>query len=100
MAAPVGNQNAKKARLWSSALDRALARAAEGAGVEAGLDKIADKVVAGAINGDKDCWQEVAQRKDGKVPQGIIGGDENDPAISVNVIERVIVRAKASDTNG
>jgi hypothetical protein len=89
MAAPLGNQNAKKARHWSSALDRALARVAEGAGVEAGLDKIADVVVAKAIAGDKDAWQEIAQRKDGKVPQALIGGDDDDPAIRIAKVEIV-----------
>lgn len=95
-----GNQNARKAKLWEQALKRALARAA-GSTVDAGLDKIADKVVAQAMNGDKDAWDEIAVRIDGKPAQAIIGGDEDDPAIQVlNKIERVIVRTKPEHTNG
>ncbi len=90
--APIGNQNARKAKRWEGALTRALARVAEGAGVEAGLDKIADVVVAAAIDGDRDAWQEVANRLDGKVPQAIIGGNDEDPAIKLEAIAVKLVR--------
>lgn len=83
-----GNQNAKKARKWRESLERALARF--GSSVDLGLDKIADKVVAAAADGDKDAWQEIACRIDGKVPQGIIGGDDDDPAIKLHAMVELV----------
>lgn len=89
MAAPVGNQNAKKAKLWEQALKRALARAVN-ATVDAGLDKVADTVVAQAFEGNKDAWQEIGNRIDGKVPQAIIGGEDDDPAIKT--LSEIVIR--------
>ena len=65
MAAPVGNQNARKAKVWEQALKRALARVSNES-VDAGLDLVADKVVAAAISGDMVAIKEVAERMDGK----------------------------------
>jgi hypothetical protein len=45
------------------------------------LREVADALVAKAVAGDVQAIKEVADRLDGKVPQGVIGGDENDPAI-------------------
>lgn len=92
MGAPAGNQNARKTKLWTESIKRALARY-DSSTVEAGLDKLADKVVRKAIEeGDKDSWQEIGNRLDGKPAQAIIGGDEDDAPI-VHRIERVIKRA-------
>jgi hypothetical protein len=88
-----GNQNARKAKIWEQALKRALARASN-ATVDAGLDKIADTVVAQAMEGNKDAWQEIGQRLDGKVPQALIGGDEEDAAIKVAVSRIELVDLK------
>jgi len=42
---------------------------------------------------------QIADRLDGKVPQGIIGGDEDDPAVrTFTTIELVGVRPSAQDT--
>lgn len=71
MGAPLGNTNAKSAKRWADALNRALARAAEGKGFEAGLDKVADTVVAHAIAGSKEAWQEIGNRQDGKPAQSL-----------------------------
>lgn len=68
--APLGNQNGAKAKRWQKALERALARASN-KDVDSGLDEIADQVVNRARAGDKDAWKEVADRMDGKVPQGL-----------------------------
>lgn len=83
MGAPIGNQNGKKAKRWSDALTRALAKAGEGQGLEAGLDRVAAQVVNAAIDGDKDAWKEIGDRLDGKPAQAIIGGDSDDPAVQV-----------------
>jgi hypothetical protein len=72
MAAPHGNQNAKKAKDWENALRRVLAQYEN---VEAkiskgeALTKIAEQCVVQAIAGDKDARAEIANRLDGKVPR-------------------------------
>lgn len=95
-----GNQNAKKAKRWQDALNKALARfeSAE-LKIAAGeaLDKVAETVVQQALAGNKDAWQEISQRLDGKVPQGIIGGDDEDPPVRFQRIVREVVRANADD---
>lgn len=72
MAAPIGNRNAAKAKKWADALHKALTRC-ECDGVKAGeaLAKIAEVVVLRAIAGDKDAWQEIANRLDGKPHQSM-----------------------------
>ena len=43
--------------------------------------------------------KEVADRLDGKVPQGVIGGDDDEPAIkTISKIELVGVRPSDQDT--
>jgi hypothetical protein len=59
-----GNQNAAKARRWREAIERALSRAT--GNIDAGLDKIADKLVAAAIDGDQWATEHIANRFDGK----------------------------------
>ena len=70
-----GNQNAAKAKRWQKALERSLARYAKGT-VDDGLDKVADRVVAAAVCGDKEAWQEIGNRIDGKAPQAVTVGNE------------------------
>jgi hypothetical protein len=67
--APIGNQNAAKARRWREAIQRALARAT--GGVDEGLDKIADKLVKAAIDGDQWATDHIADRIDGKATQPV-----------------------------
>lgn len=61
------------------------------------LRAVADALVEKAINGDVQAIKEVADRLDGKVPQGLIGGEGDDPPIAVGIIERRIVRPNAGD---
>ena len=84
-----GNQNAKKAKLFEGALKRALARAAES--VDGGIDKVADSLVAAGIAGEQWAVREVADRLDGKAPQGVtISGDEDSPLRISGVIRRIV----------
>lgn len=76
--APLGNQNAKNAKRWQQAIRRALARAS-GQTVDAGLDQLADKVVAAALAGERWAIEEVGNREDGKPAQTIAGDDELPP---------------------
>jgi hypothetical protein len=64
MGAPVGNKNNAKGKQWESAIKRALARA-HGT-VDQGLDRVADKLVAAAVEGDRDARTEIGNRMDGK----------------------------------
>jgi hypothetical protein len=99
--APVGNQNAKTAKRWQSAITRALARAADGKGVEAGLDTLADKLVGLAAAGEQWAIREVGDRLDGKPAQALIHqGDEDGGPVKVERIERVIRRADVANRNG
>jgi hypothetical protein len=75
--APVGNQNAVRAKKWREAIMRALAR--KSGSVDAGLDAAADKLTALAIDdGDKWALEEIGDRLDGKPAQSVIAtGDED-----------------------
>lgn len=93
MPAPLGNSNASKNKRWQKAIERALARL--GGDVDKGLDRLADKVVAKADEGDKDSWREVADRMDGRAAQSVtLSGDEDNPLNVITKVERVIVNAK------
>jgi hypothetical protein len=77
MGAPVGNQNAKKAKRWQKAIERALARAAN-ENTDAGLDKAADVFVQACFAGDLATLKELGDRIDGK-PAQVIAGDPDNP---------------------
>lgn len=47
------------------------------------LREVADALVTKAMSGDVQAIKEVADRLDGKVPQGLIGGDEDDSPIVI-----------------
>lgn len=59
------------------------------------LRDIADALVTKAAEGDIPAIKEVADRLDGKVPQAVIG-DEDNPLHFVAAITRTIVDAKNS----
>ena len=87
MGAPVGNQNAKKAKRWQSALDRAMARFSEGTGVDGGLEKCAEQVVKAAMAGEQWALIEIGNRYDGKPAQSLtVGGDEDNPLRTVSEV--------------
>lgn len=83
MAAPLGNQNAIKAKRWSDAIDRALEKRSKAEGIQA-LDELAEKflseVEASGIIG----YKELADRIDGKAAQPIVGHDGG--ALTVEII--------------
>lgn len=89
MAAPAGNQNAKKPKDFESALRRALARSGES--VAGGLDTVADKLVAAAGLGEQWAVREVADRLDGKPKQAIDHGLSDEPE---NPIQRLVAAAE------
>lgn len=70
-----------------------IALSANGKTGEPKLREVAEELVNQALAGEGWAIKEIADRTDGKVPQAVIGGDEDDPAVSVIAeIRRIIVR--------
>lgn len=92
MGAPVGNQNAAKAKLWSAAIHRALEKRGGGDKVKA-LDDLAEKLLQNCDSADLAALKELGDRIDGKPAQSIVGDEEN-PLQLIQRIERVIVDPK------
>ena len=92
--APIGNNNATKAKPWRDALDKAI-KQYETKGddpIKRGqvLGRIAKKVIDRAMAGDKDAWQEIGNRLDGRPAQSVtVQGDEDNP-ITVNLPMRYV----------
>jgi hypothetical protein len=68
-----GNQNARKAKIWEQALKRALARYS-GSTVDAGLDRLADRMVKAAVESEDHAAavmiaERIGDRLDGKPHQ-------------------------------
>jgi hypothetical protein len=96
MAAPLGNQNAAKARKWRDAIERALAawpdKPPNPLESERGLNEAAALFVAEMMaKKDLGFFREFGDRIDGKPAQAIVG-DDDEPALKVAakvVIEHV-----------
>lgn len=69
MGAPVGNQNAAKAKEWRAAIRRALAH--RHGSYDEGLTVLAAKLVEAAEAGDMQALKEIGDREDGKPQQSI-----------------------------
>ena len=83
MAAPVGNQFAKKARIWTDAIERALARREREQ--RPALDHLADKLLEKCEKGDLTAMQELGNRLEGKPHQLVVGpGDEGEHKVEVS----------------
>ena len=65
--APKGNKNAVKGKQWSDAVRKVLMQ-------DNKLDKVAEKLITIAIEGDIQAIKEVGNRIDGKVTQQIDSG--------------------------
>ena len=84
-----GNQWTNK--MWRDALRVAVLRPVDGEEKpKTKLDELIASLILEAKDGDVTALKEVGDRLDGKVPQGIIGGGEDDPPIkTVTRIELV-----------
>lgn len=89
MGAPLGNQNAAKAKIWHAAILRALERRKPANERIQAIDELADKLLDLVAAGDLPALKEFGDRLDGKPAQSIIGGGEDDPPIRVARIELV-----------
>lgn len=92
-----------KSRPFRDALMMEFASADDPVDVKAGsIRAVARALIMRALNpldsGAISAIKEIADRIDGKVPQGITGDDEGDAIKMIHRIERVIVRP--SDKNG
>ncbi len=83
--APEGNQNASKSkRLFNSALKRALTQGPER------LDRVVETLISLAEQGEGWAVKELIDRVDGKAPQPVVGGDDDENPITV---KEIIIRA-------
>ncbi len=91
MGAPVGNQNAAKANIWTSAIQRALAKRSKLDALEA-IDGLAEKLLQQCDKGEVGALRELGDRLQGKPAQALtIGGDADAPL--EHKMEVVLVRA-------
>lgn len=62
------------------------------------LNLLAEATIKKALSGDVPAIKEVADRVDGKVPQGVVGGDDDDnPIALLHRIENLIVDPSPSN---
>jgi hypothetical protein len=71
MGAPVGNQNAAKAKVWAAAIDRALEARASRLEQKNALDALAEVLLEKAAHGDITALKELGDRLDGKPTQDL-----------------------------
>lgn len=95
MAAALGNQYATKARVWSSAINRALAERTRALQREA-LDDLAEQLLKKCEEGDMAALKELGDRLEGKVAQTTIlqGDDEGGPVEARILVEYVTVAGR------
>src|SRR6188768_436946 len=94
MGAPLGNQNAARARKWRDAIDRVLASWPEKPHTplrsEQGLNEAAFLFVTKVMEGqDLGYFRELGDRVDGKPAQALVGEEEK----PLRVVSEVILRA-------
>lgn len=99
MGAPLGNQNAAKAKRWTSAIERALERRATGKpppedrnALMQGFDAAADIFVSELFEKkDLAYFKEFGDRAEGKPAQGVIlSGDEDSPLRITGVTRKIV----------
>jgi hypothetical protein len=88
--APVGNQNAARAKVWRAAIMRALERRKPADERVQAIDELADQLINLVALGDLGALKEFGDRLDGKPAQAIIGGDDDDNPIT---IREIVIRA-------
>lgn len=76
-------------KLWRDAIRKAALEQAEGKRGPKKLEMAARALVRAAISGDVSAAREMGDRLDGKVPQALVGGDEDSAPIRVARIELV-----------
>lgn len=87
MAAPLGNQNAARAKVWRAAIMRALERRKPADERIAAIDELADKLLDLVCAGDLGALKEFGDRLDGKPAQAIVGDDDAPPVKMEGVLK-------------
>jgi hypothetical protein len=95
--APVGNQNAARAKVWRAAIMRALERRKPADQRVQAIDELADKLLELVAAGDLGALKEFGDRLDGKPAQAIVGDDDAPPVRTVSRIELVDLSDSRSD---
>ena len=93
--APDGNNNAGKGADWRDAIRHALAKKGkeekgDGPAYIRGLQRVAEKFIEAAEDGESWAMKELGDRMDGKAPQAITGADGNElfpTTVNVNVVK-------------
>jgi hypothetical protein len=67
--APFGNQNALRGRIWTQAIERALARRKAKSDQIKAIDELADKLLDTCASGDLPALKELGDRLEGKAIQ-------------------------------
>ena len=93
--APKGNQNATKTKVWTEAINRALAKRSRVDAKEA-LDALAEKLLAQCDGGNMTALQELGNRLEGKPAQVVIG-DPDSPLQLVTRIELITPNVNSTD---
>jgi hypothetical protein len=90
--------NPKADKIWSEAVQRAVKRRMENEdGKPQKIERLADKLVDFALEGQGWAMQEIGNRLDGRPAQAVtVSGDEENPLQVVNKVERVIVTPDAA----
>lgn len=89
----------RRARLWKAAIERTVLKPIEGKVDLARLDSLAEALILAGEAGDIAALKEIGDRIDGKVPQGLIGGDEDDKPLFPTKVEVELVRATSKNTD-
>jgi len=89
MGAPLGNQNAAKAKKWTAAIERALCKRSGKEFMEA-LDELAEKFIAAVESGDIAGFRELGDRLDGKPAQQLQHTGEDGGPVLAKILREVI----------
>ncbi len=91
MAAPYGNQNAAKGKVWKAAIDRALERRTQSRtdGIKE-IDALAEKLLQLVSTGDLPALKEFGDRMDGKPTQAVSGDPDGAPIAFTEVLFRAV----------
>lgn len=81
MAAPKGNKNAAKAKVWTAAIERALDK--RGTSRIKALDALAEKLLVLADSGDLAALKELGDRLEGKPAQAITGPEGRELVVRI-----------------
>ena len=90
MAAPKGNNNAAKAKIWSAAIMRALEKRSRTERKKI-IDSIADALIDKCLERDLPAIKEFGDRIEGKVPQQLDHGNAGG--------EPFVLKVEAQDVN-